>query len=110
MIYQVKHIYIVINETMKIEITQKQLISAHIILFVVSFVFLEYSKMFRMNQKLHWIYSWGHNWWIMLALPTAFWGSLILGGYTLWKVKKNKFLYLFLSFLPILLFLILFFF
>ena len=95
---------------MKIEITQKQLISAHIILFVVSFVFLEYSKMFRMNQKLHWIYSWGHNWWIMLALPTAFWGSLILCGYTLWKVKKNKFLYLFLSFLPILLFLILFFF
>lgn len=95
---------------MKIQITQKQLISAHIILFVVSFVFLEYSKMFRMNQRLHWIYSWGHNWWIMLALPAAFWGCLILGGYTLWKVKKNKFLYLFLSFLPILLFLILLFF
>ncbi len=93
---------------MKIRITQKQLITAHIILFVASFAILEYSKMFRMNQKLHWVYSWGHNWWIFFALPSAFWGSIILGSYTLWKVKKNKFLYLFLSFLPILLFIILF--
>lgn len=91
---------------MNIRITQKQLITANIILFVMSVIFLEYSKMFRMNQKLHWIYSFGHDWWFIIALPFAFLGSLILGGYSLWKLNENKFLYFIFSMIPIILFLI----
>lgn len=66
--------------------------------------------MFRMNEKLHWIYSWGHNWWFIVALPCLFWGSIILGGYSLWKVNKNKLLYLLFSILPLNIFLIITFF
>lgn len=91
---------------MNIRITQKQLIIANIILFVVSVVILEYSKIFRMDQDKHWIYSWGHNWWFMIEIPSAFWGSLILGIYSLWKVKKNKFLYFIFSIIPLVLFII----
>lgn len=43
----------------------KRLIIANIIFFILSF-------------DKHWIYSSGHNWWIMVALPSAFWGSLSL--------------------------------
>lgn len=91
---------------MNIRITQKQLIIANIILFVISVVFLEYSKLFRMNLDKHWIYSYGHNWWFMIGIPAAFWGSLILGGYSLWKIKKNKFLYCIFSLIPLILFII----
>ncbi|OCA79444.1 hypothetical protein BBH99_18830 [Chryseobacterium contaminans] len=76
---------------MKIRISQKQLIIAHIAFFAISFVFLEYSKIFRMNKELHWIYSFGHSWWLMVAFLCLFIGSLILGIYSLWKVNKNKF-------------------
>ncbi len=91
---------------MSIRITQKQLISASIILFVFSVIFLEYSKMFRMNKELHWIYSSGHNWWLFIAMPVAFWGSIILGGYSLGKVKNNKISYFLFSLLPLILFVI----
>lgn len=89
---------------MKIKISQKQLIIVHVALFAISFVFLEYSKMFRMNKDLHWIYSWGHTWWILGSLPCAFLGSLILGIYSLWK---NKLLYFLFSMTPLILFIIL---
>lgn len=89
---------------MKITITQVQLIIANIFLIVLSFVFLEYSKMFRMSQEKHWIYSYSHNWWFMVAIPSAFWGSLISGAYSLWKVKKYKFLYFIFSIVPLLIF------
>ena len=89
-------------------INQKHLIIANIILFVMSFGLLEYSKMFRMNQELHWIYSFGHNWWFMIALPFAFWGSIILVVYSYFKRKDKKILYIFCSIIPLLLFLILF--
>lgn len=91
---------------MNIKITQKQLIIANIILFVISVAVLEYSKLFRMSQEKHWIYSWGHNWWFMVGVPYAFWGSLILGIYSLWKVKKNKILYFIFSLIPLILFII----
>ncbi|AZA89226.1 hypothetical protein EG343_00560 [Chryseobacterium nakagawai] len=61
--------------------------------------------MFRMNKVFHWIYSWGHNWWLMVAFPCFFWGSLILGSYSLWKIKKNKFTYFLFSILPLIIFL-----
>lgn len=91
---------------MNILITQKKLIIANIILFVLSVIFLEYSKMFRLNLELHWVYSFGHNWWFMVALPSAFWGSLILGGYSLLRIKKNKIFYFIFSIIPLLLFLV----
>lgn len=91
---------------MNIRVTQKQLIIANIILFVFSFCFLEYSKLFRMSQNKHWIYSYGHNWWFIVGIPSAFFGSLILGGYSLWKIKKNKFLYFVFSLIPLILFII----
>lgn len=94
---------------MNFRMTKKQLIIANITLFVVSFVFLEYSKTFRTNQKLHWIYSSGHNWWLMITLTFCFWGSLILGTYSLWEVKENKFLYFISSILPLIILLILIF-
>lgn len=84
----------------------KHYIITHIILFVISFAFLEYSKLFRMSQEKHWIYSWGHNWWFMVGIPFAFWGSLILGIYSLWKVKQNKILYFIFSLIPLILFII----
>ena len=51
----------------------KRLVIANIIFFILSFIFLEYSKVFRLSFDKHWIYSSGHNWWIMVALPSAFW-------------------------------------
>ena len=90
------------------KISQKILIITNIILFVVSFGLLEYSKMFRMSEKLHWIYSFGHNWWFIVALPFAFWGSLTLAFYSYFKKTEKKFLYIFFSIIPIILFLILF--
>lgn len=92
-----------------IKITQKQLIIANILLFVISFVFMRFSEIFRMNRDLHWIYSLGHSFYLMAAVPCCFWGSLILAGYTIWKVKANKILYLFFSLLPLLLLLTIFF-
>lgn len=91
---------------MNIKITQKQLIITNIILFVVSLVFLEYSKIFRISQEKHWIYSFGHNWWFIISIPFAFWGSHILGSYSLLKLKKNKFLHFIFSIIPLLLFII----
>lgn len=91
---------------MNIRITQKQLIIANIILFALSLAILEYSKLFRMSLEKHWIYSYGHNWWFMIAVPSAFWGSLILGIYSLWKVKNYKFLYFLFSLVPLILFII----
>jgi hypothetical protein len=91
---------------MNIKITQKQLIIANIIVFVMSAIFLEYSQIFRMSLEKHWIYSFVHNWWFMIGIPSAFWGSLILGSYSLWKVKKNKFLYFIFSIIPFILFII----
>lgn len=91
---------------MNIRIIQKQLIIANIILFVLSLAILEYSKLFRMSLEKHWIYSYGHNWWFMIAVPSAFWGSLILGIYSLWKVKNYKFLYFLFSLVPLILFII----
>lgn len=90
---------------MKIRISQNQLIIAHIALFAISFVFLEYSKIFRINKELHWIYSFGHSWWLMVVFPCLFIGSLILGIYSLWKVNENKFLYFLFSIFPLIIFL-----
>ncbi|SHL77565.1 hypothetical protein SAMN05444360_104146 [Chryseobacterium carnipullorum] len=95
---------------MNITITQKQLIIANTLQFVLGLLFMRFSNIFRMNKNLHWIYSFGHSWYLMSALPFFFWGSLILGGYTIWKVKTNKILYLFFSLFPLLLFLIIIFF
>ncbi|WP_394660441.1 hypothetical protein [uncultured Chryseobacterium sp.] len=91
---------------MSIKTTQEQLIIANIILFVVSFLFSEYSKMFRMDQEKHWIYSCGHNWWFMAAIPSAFWGSLVSGGYSLWKTRNYKFLYFIFSMVPLVIFIL----
>lgn len=91
---------------MNIKISLKQLIVIHILLFVCGIIFLELSKMFRFNMELHWIYSMGHNYYFIVALPLCFWGSLILAIYTLLKVKENKFLYLIFSIIPLILFLI----
>lgn len=89
---------------MNLKIKQKQLITANIILFVVSFLLLEYSEMFRIDEEKHWIYSFSCNWWFMVAIPSAFWGSLILGIYSLWKVRKHKFLYFIFSMVPLIIF------
>ncbi|WP_312077437.1 hypothetical protein [Chryseobacterium sp.] len=59
-----------------------------------------------MSQEKHWIYSWGRNWWFMVGIPLAFWGSLILGIYSLLKVKQNKILYFIFSLIPLILFII----
>ncbi len=93
---------------MRFKVTQKQLIIANIILFVLSFCFFEFSKLFRMNENKHWVYSWGHNWWFLVGIPSAFWGSLILGIFSLLEAKKNKFLNFIFSLIPLILFIILF--
>jgi len=90
------------------KIQLKHLIVAHSLLFVLSFAFLEYSKLFRMSHDKHWIYTYGHMWWLFIGLPFTFWGSLMLGIYSLWKVKNYKFIYLLTSLIPAILFVILF--
>lgn len=92
------------------KIIHKHLIIANITLFAVSFVFMRISDIFRMDRDLHWIYTLGHCSYLMAALPCFFWGSLISGAYTLWKVETNKILYLVLSLFPLVLFLTLIFF
>lgn len=94
----------------KIKITPKQLIVANIFQFVVSIAFMRFSEIFRLNKDLHWIYTFGHCWYLMASLPCFFWGSLLLGGYTLLKIKTNKILYLFFTLFPLLFFLIITFF
>ncbi|MDQ0064912.1 hypothetical protein J2T03_000795 [Chryseobacterium lathyri] len=93
-----------------IKITQKQLIIANILQFVISFAFMRFSDIFRLDKDLHWMYKFGHCLYLMASLPWFFWGSLFLGGYTLWKNKTNKILYLFFSLFPLLFFLIIIFF
>ncbi len=89
-----------------VNMIQKQLIIANIILFVVSFLFLECSKIFRIDQEKHWIYSFGHNWWFIVALPSAIWGSLLSGAYSLWKVNEHKSLYFIFSMIPLIIFIL----
>jgi len=89
---------------MNFKITQKQLIITNITLFVISIAILEYSKLFRMSLDKYWIYSYGHNWWFMVGIPSAIFGSLFLGIYSLIKVKKDKFLYFIFSLIPLILF------
>lgn len=96
------------NKKMLRKIQLKHFIVAHTVLLVLSFAFLEYSKLFRMSEDKHWIYTYGHMWWIFVALPTAFLGSMILGIYSLWKVKNYKFIYFLTSLIPAILFVILF--
>lgn len=91
---------------MNIKIRLRHLIIGHISLFVFSFTFMEYSKIFRFNKELHWVYSTGHVYYFTDTLPLALFGSLALAVYSIWKVKENKFLYLIFSILPLILFLI----
>lgn len=87
----------------------RRLIIANIILFISSFIFLEYSKMFRLSLDKHWVYSSGHSWWLLFALPATFFGSLCLFVYSIINIKKRKFFYCIFSLMPIILFLMLFF-
>jgi len=89
---------------------QKYLIIANIIMFGTSLIFMRFSDRFRIDQYLHWIYTLGHCWYLMAALSCFFWGSLISGAYTIWKIKTNKILYLVLSLFPLILFLTIIFF
>lgn len=91
---------------MNTRIIYKKLIIANIILFAFSVAFLEYSKLFRMSTDKHWIYSFGHNWWFMIGIPAAFFGSLILGILSLVDFEEHKFLYFTFSLVPLILFVI----
>lgn len=89
---------------MDIRITHKQLIIANIILFVISFVLVKIGDQFRLNQSLHWIYSYSHLFHLFIGFPISMTGSIILACYSLKKIKKEKFVYFFCSLLPIFIF------
>lgn len=80
---------------------------ANIFLFVLSFSFMEYSNIFRLNQEKHWIYSTAHIWYLIFAFPVSIIGSLVLSIITLIKIRKQKYIWLFLSLVPIIIFLLL---
>ena len=88
---------------MNIKITQKQLSIAHTALFLLSFLFLKYSEIFRISQEKHWIYSFGHLWWFMVGIP-ALLGSFILSIYNLWQSKKHKIPYFIFSLIALFIF------
>ncbi len=90
---------------MNIKITQKQLIIANIFLFVVSFVLIKFGNQFRLNQSLHWIYSYSNLFHLFIGFPLPMIGSIILAYYSLNKLKKEKFVYFFFSLLPVFIFL-----
>ncbi len=90
---------------MNIKITQKQLIIANILLFVVSFVLVKFGNQFRLNQSLHWIYSYSNLFHLFIGFPFPMVGSIILAYYSLNKLKKEKFVYFFFSLLPVFIFL-----
>lgn len=91
---------------MNARIIYKKLVIANIILFAFSVALLEYSKLFRMSSDKHWIYSFGHKWWFMIGIPTAFFGSLVLGILSLVDIKEHKLLYFTFSLIPLILFVI----
>lgn len=90
---------------MSIKITLKQLIIVNIILFIVSFLLVKFGNQFRLNQSLHWVYSYSNLFHLFLGFPVSMIGSIILAYYSLNKLEKDKFLYFFFSILPIFLFL-----
>ncbi len=80
---------------------------ANIFLFVLSFSFMEYSNIFRINQEKHWVYSIAHNWYLLFAFPISMIGSLVLSIITFIKISKQKYIWPFLSLVPIIIFLLL---
>jgi hypothetical protein len=85
---------------MKGRISLKKIIIVHIFLFVFGIIFLEYSKLFRLNTEFHWVYSTGYLWYLLFTLPLCLCGSFILAIYILSRVKENKFLYFISSIVP----------
>lgn len=65
---------------------------------------MEYSNEFRLNQEKHWIYSVAHNWYLLFAFPISMIGTLVLSILTLIKIKRQKYIWLFLSLVPIIIF------
>lgn len=84
----------------------KWIIVANIFLFVLSLSFMEYSNLFRLNQEKHWIYSTAHNWYLLFEFPVSMLVSLVLSIFTIIKIKKQKYIWLFLSLTPIIIFLL----
>ncbi|UQB69595.1 hypothetical protein [Epilithonimonas zeae] len=87
--------------------TYKRLIIINIFLFILSFSFMEYSNIFRINQEKHWVYSTAHSWYLFFAFPVSMIGSLVLSIITIIKILKQKYIWLFLSLVPIIIFLLL---
>lgn len=85
----------------------KTLIIINIFLFILSFSFMEYSNIYRLNQEKHWIYSSAHNWYLLFAFPVSMFSSLALTIFTAIKIKKLKYIWLFLCLTPIIIFLLL---
>lgn len=92
---------------MKIEITQKKIIFTNTLLFVISFIFVRFSDIFRMHKDLHWIYTFA-NLTHLIIFPTTIFLSLILAFNSYSQIKQRKILYILLCLSPIILFLILF--
>lgn len=92
---------------MKIEITQKKIIFTNTLLFVISFIFVRFSDIFRMHKDLHWIYTFA-NLTHLIIFPTTIFLSLILAFNSYSQIKQRKILYILLSLSPIILFLLLF--
>lgn len=68
---------------------------------------MEYSNIFRINQEKHWVYSTAHSWYLFFAFPVSMIGSLVLSIITIIKILKQKYIWLFLSLVPIIIFLLL---
>ena len=85
----------------------KTLIIVNVFLFTLSFSFMEYSNIFRLNQEKHWIYSSAHNWYLLFAFPVSMFASVVLSIFTGLKIKKLKYIWLLLCLTPIIIFLLL---
>ena len=85
----------------------KTLTFINFFLFILSFSFMEYSNVFRLNQEKHWIYSAAHNWYLFFAFPMSMFGSLVLCIFTIIKIRKQKYIWSFLSLMPIIIFILL---
>lgn len=94
------------TENMKIKISLQQLIIANILLFVISFLLIKFSDFYRLNKETHWIYQYAHSFYILFSFPITMLSSIFFSILSIKKLNP-RILWMILSLLPIIIFIIL---
>ncbi len=84
----------------------KKIILANILLYVLSFFLMKFSDFFRLNTETHWIYAVSHSFWVLFAFPVTMVLSFILPFFLFKKNLNNKLLWILLSLIPLIFFIV----